>query len=126
MKSSKLLVAVVAAVCILTVALGAGAAGVRALADEAGQVIKVTAKRYEYNPSEITLKKGVPVTLELTSLDRPHGFNCPDLGVRTDIMPGKVNRLHFTPQKAGTFEFHCDIFCGEGHENMAGKIVVTE
>jgi cytochrome c oxidase subunit 2 len=96
------------------------------IAGEAGQVIKVTAKRYEYSPSEITLKKGVPVTLEFTSMDRPHGFNCPDLGVRTDIMPGKVNTVHFVPQKVGTFEFHCDLFCGEGHETMTGKFIVTE
>lgn len=123
MKPSKLFVL---ATSFLVVMLAAGVAGVRALADEAGQVIKVTAKRYEYNPSEITLKKGVPVTLEFTSLDRPHGFNCTDLGIRTDIMPGKVSRVHFVPQKTGTFEFHCDIFCGEGHENMSGKIIVTE
>jgi cytochrome c oxidase subunit II len=122
MKPSQLLVA---AVCLLAVVLVAGAVA-SAIAGETGQVIKLTAKRYEYSPSEITLKKGMPVTLELTSLDRLHGFNCPDLGIRTDIMPGKVNRLHFVPQKAGTFEFHCDIFCGEGHETMTGKFIVTE
>lgn len=122
MKPSKLLVA---AICLVAAVLVAGAAG-GVFAEEAGQVIKVTAKRYEYNPSVITLKKGVPVTLEFTSLDRPHGFNCTDLGIRTDIMPGKVSRVHFVPQKTGTFEFHCDIFCGEGHENMTGKIIVTE
>ncbi len=122
MKSSQLLVA---AVCLLAVALVTGAV-TGAIADEAGQVIKVTAKRYEYSPSEITLKKGVPVTLEFTSLDRPHGFNCPDLEIRTDIMPGKVNRVNFVPKKVGTFEFHCDLFCGEGHETMTGKFIVTE
>jgi cytochrome c oxidase subunit 2 len=106
--------------------LMAGFAAFGVCADEPGQVIKVTAKKFEYSPNEITVKKGVPVTLEFTSLDRPHGFNCPDLAIRTDIMPGKVNRVHFVPQKAGTFEFHCDIFCGEGHETMTGKIIVTE
>ncbi len=123
MKRSKLLVV---AVSLLVVALVAGAANVRAQSEEAGQVIKITAKRYEYNPNEITVKKGVPVTLEFTSLDRLHGFNCPDLGIRTDITPGKASRVHFVPQKTGTFDFHCDIFCGEGHENMTGKIIVTE
>jgi cytochrome c oxidase subunit 2 len=122
MNASKLLVA---AICFLAVGLVAGAVG-GAFADETGQVIQLTAKRYEYNPSEITLKKGTPVTLEFTSLDRPHGFNCPDLGIRTDIVPGKVNSILFVPQKAGNFEFHCDLFCGEGHENMTGKIIVTE
>jgi cytochrome c oxidase subunit 2 len=30
------------------------------------------------------------------------------------------------PDKVGTFPFHCDIFCGEGHEDMTGKFVVTD
>jgi cytochrome c oxidase subunit II len=96
------------------------------LADEAEQVIKITAKRYEYNPSTITVKKGIPVALEFTSLDRLHGFSCPGLAIRTDIAPGKVTTLRFVPQKAGTFPFHCDNFCGSGHEGMTGTIIVTE
>ncbi len=99
------------------------------LAAEGGadpQVIKITAKKFEYSPSEITLKKDAPVTLELTSMDRLHGFNCPDLSIRADIEPGKTARITFTPRKAGRFVFHCDIFCGSGHDKMAGAIVVTE
>lgn len=90
------------------------------------QVIKITAKKFAYSPNEITLKKGVPVVLEFTSLDRLHGFSCPDLGVRADIPPGQVTRVNVTPAKAGTFGFHCDIFCGDGHEDMAGTFVVQE
>ncbi len=97
-----------------------------ALAAPEAQVIKITAKRFEYNPKEITLKKGVPVILEFTSLDRLHGFKCVDLGVRADIRPGKVTRLPLTPQKVGDFEFHCDNFCGSGHGNMTGVIHVVE
>ena len=96
------------------------------IAAENEQVIKITAKRFEYSPKEITLKKGVPVVLEFTSLDRLHGFNCPGLKLRLDIRPGKVNTLRFTPDKAGTFPFHCDNFCGSGHEGMRGTIIVTE
>ncbi len=96
------------------------------IAAENEQVIQITAKRFEYSPKEITLKKGVPVALEFTSLDRLHGFNCPGLNLRMDIRPGKVNILRFTPDKAGTFPFHCDNFCGSGHEGMRGTILVTE
>ncbi len=90
------------------------------------QVIQIKAKRYEYMPNEITLKKGVPVVLELTSLDRLHGFNCPAFKIRGDIRPHQVTRISFTPDKVGTFDFHCDNFCGSGHENMTGKFIVTE
>jgi cytochrome c oxidase subunit 2 len=100
--------------------------GTCVIAEEAEQVIRITAKRFEYSPKEITVKKGVPAVLEFTSLDRLHGFNCPGLGIRMDIRPGKENRLRFVPEKVGTFPFHCDIFCGSGHEGMRGTIIVTE
>ncbi len=104
----------------------AGAFGAATWAVAAEQVIKITAKKFEYNPTEITLKKGAPVVLEFTSLDRLHGFNCPELGVRADIKPGKVARVSLTPQKVGNFEFHCDNFCGSGHADMKGIIHVVE
>ena len=96
------------------------------IAAENDQVIQITAKRFEYSPKEITLKKNVPVVLEFTTLDRLHGFNCPGLGIRMDIRPGKVNTLRIVPEKVGTFPFHCDNFCGSGHEGMKGMITVTE
>jgi cytochrome c oxidase subunit 2 len=99
-------------------------------ADEAGQteqVIKVTAKKFEYSPNEIRIKKGVPVILEFTSLDRVHGFFAADLGgVRATTEPGKVTRVRIVAPKAGTYEFHCDLFCGDGHEGMTGTIIVEE
>jgi cytochrome c oxidase subunit 2 len=95
--------------------------------DQPDQVIKITAKKFEYSPNEIRIKKGVPVILEFTSLDRIHGFTVPDLGgVRATIEPGKTTRLTIVAPKAGTYEFHCDIFCGEGHEGMTGKIIVED
>jgi cytochrome c oxidase subunit 2 len=48
------------------------------------------------------------------------------LEVRATIEPDKVTRVRIVPQKAGTFEFHCDIFCGDGHEDMTGKIIIEE
>ncbi len=91
------------------------------------QVIKITAKKFEYSPNEIRIKKGVPVVLEFTSLDRVHGFTVPDLGgIRATIEPGKVTQVRIVAPKAGTYEFHCDLFCGDGHEGMTGKIIVEE
>ena len=90
------------------------------------QVIHLTAKKFEYSPSAITVKKGQPVAIEIVSLDRKHGFTIPDLKVRSDVKPGTQNVVRFTPDKAGTFNFHCDLFCGSGHEGMAGTLVVVE
>lgn len=88
------------------------------------RVIQVTAERFKFTPSVIELKVGEPVVLELTTLDRKHGFQIPDLKVDENIEPGKITRVRIIPVKAGTYEFHCDVFCGSGHEEMAGQIVV--
>jgi cytochrome c oxidase subunit II len=113
-------VSVAAAICIMIII------SAFAIAADTEQVIQITAKRFEYSPKDITVKKGVPVVLEFKSLDRLHGFDCPSLGIRSDIPPQKVTTLRFVPQKVGTFPFHCDNFCGSGHEGMTGTITVTE
>ena len=91
----------------------------------ADTVVHMTAKKFEFSPQTITLKKGVPVVLEIESLDRKHGFQVKDFGIDEEISPDKPLRIRLVPDKAGTFEFHCDVFCGSGHEDMAGQIVVT-
>jgi cytochrome c oxidase subunit 2 len=92
----------------------------------AEQVVRMTAKKFEYTPSQITLKKGVPVVLEITALDRDHGFKVPELGVRADLKSGQVTRVRIVPERTGTFEFRCDVFCGSGHEDMSGEIIVVD
>lgn len=89
------------------------------------RVIRITAKRFAYEPSEIALKIGESVIVEINSLDFVHGMNIPALKTRLDLFPGRVNRLEFTPQQAGVIEFVCDNFCGEGHEEMHGQFVVS-
>jgi cytochrome c oxidase subunit 2 len=88
------------------------------------KVISVKAKKFEYNPKEIHLKKGEPVVLEFTTEDRKHGFKVPELNLAAVIKPGETTRVPVTPDKVGRFEFHCSVFCGSGHEGMTGVIVV--
>ena len=88
------------------------------------RIVKIVAKRFSYSPNEIVLKKGQPVVLEFTSLDFMHGFKIPDLNIRADLPPGKVTKVHITPEKSGVYDFLCDNFCGSGHEEMSGRIIV--
>jgi cytochrome c oxidase subunit II len=100
-------------------------ASARAATVAAGpRVIPIRAKRFFYTPNQITVRQGEAVVLELTSEDRKHGFKVPELGIRADIEPGRVTRVELTPAQAGTFQFACDIFCGDGHEDMTGQLVV--
>jgi cytochrome c oxidase subunit 2 len=98
----------------------------RANAVPVERVIHITAKKFDFSPDSITLKKGVPVVFEISSADREHGFNLRAFGIRTNVSPGKVSRIRFTPDKTGKFTFSCDVFCGDGHEEMTGTVVVTD
>jgi len=111
------------AACAGTALAGASFAAC-VLAQPAAQVVRITARKFVFLPGQITLKKGVPVVLEFVSPEVVMGFSAPDFKVRTDIIPGQVARVRLLPQQIGTFEFLCDIFCGEGHEGMHGTITV--
>ena len=104
-------------------ALAAG--GMLALAQKPAKVVKISARKFVFQPSALTLKRGVPVVLEFSTADVVMGFNAPELKLRADIIPGQVARVPFTPERTGTFAFLCDIFCGDGHEKMTGQIRVT-
>lgn len=93
-------------------------------AQSSERIVKITAHKFEYEPSDIHLKLGEPVVLELTSKDVTHGFNIPDFGLRADLEPGETVRVRLVPEKAGSFEFHCDNFCGLNHESMSATITV--
>ena len=122
------------AAAITLVALLAAAAklGIATYAAESGsdngaaEVITIVAQRFSYTPSEIVLHKGQAVVLEFHALDFMHGFSVPGLGLRADLIEGQVTRVRLTPEKAGSYDFHCDNFCGAGHEDMNGMIIVKE
>ena len=116
-----------AALATLAVMLGSLGAYVAAQSAEPKEkVIKISAKKFNYTPGEVTLKKGVPVILEFRTQDVMMGFNLPDFNVRADMVPGKTTRVRLVPGKTGTFVFLCDVFCGTGHEEMNGKLTVVD
>jgi len=87
-------------------------------------IIAIKASRFAYSPNQISVKKGQTVILEIESTDRLHGFAIPELGIRADALPGEKKTIKITPANSGRFVFYCDIFCGSGHEQMAGEIIV--
>jgi len=103
--------------------IASAAFGAVAFAQE--KVIRIVAKKFEFIPAEITLEKGVPVVLEFTAPDVAMGFSAPDFKVDVEIPPGKAVQVRLVPENAGTFDFICDVFCGEGHEDMGGRIHVV-
>ena len=110
----------------LVLAVASSLSYVAVHAASAPKIVKISARKFEYTPGKVTLKKGERVVFELVTEDVTMGFNLPDFNVRADIVPDKTVRVEFTPDKAGTFVFLCDIFCGSGHEEMQGSITVVD
>jgi cytochrome c oxidase subunit 2 len=90
------------------------------------KVIVISAKKFQFTPNEITIKKGEPVILRMTSTDRVHGFMSKPFKIDTDIPPGKTTDVTVTPTTAGDFTIICDHYCGTGHSNMKMKVTVVE
>jgi cytochrome c oxidase subunit 2 len=88
--------------------------------------IEVSVKRFEYSPAEITLKKGEPVVLVLTTTDVAHGLKFKELDLNTKFDKNKPAEMAFTPDKVGDFVGHCSVFCGSGHGSMTLTLHVTE
>jgi cytochrome c oxidase subunit 2 len=88
--------------------------------------IEVHAKRFEFQPSEITLKKGEPVVLVLETEDVPHGLRFRELNVDIKAKKDQPGETQFTPETTGDFTGHCSVFCGSGHGSMAMKLHVVD
>jgi cytochrome c oxidase subunit 2 len=86
--------------------------------------IPVVARKFVFIPNEITVRQGESVVLEFSAPEVAMGFFAPELGLRTLIVPGEVSKVPFTADRAGRFDFLCDVFCGDGHEGMNGHLVV--
>lgn len=113
-----LLVGVLATAVLVAPAVRAHAAAPRR--------IVIVAKRFSYDPGEITLKKGEPVVLVLESVDVAHGLRFRDLNVNVTVKARGTAEVQFTPDRIGDFVAHCSVFCGSGHGSMALKLHVVE
>ena len=109
-----------AALCACVLSLS----GSRATAQGEPKIIPITAKRFEFAPHELKLKKGETVTFHLTSEDVQHGFFNRKLKIDAEIPAGQSADVTFTPQQEGKFLVICDHFCGALHGNMHMSVEV--
>ena len=127
--------------CGVTVTAGFAEKSNASQADQDIQVIEVTAKKYEFSPSPIRVKRGAKVQLRITALDRTHGFkinlnpdgsdqkNDPGLVFSSNedcfrLEKGIPTVVQFVARTPGTYSFHCCNRCGLGHGGMKGQLIV--
>ena len=85
---------------------------------------RITARQFQFDPSTIEVSKGDKVRLIVTSTDVPHGIAIQEYGINERMEVGKPVTIEFTADKTGTFTAFCSVFCGSGHGNMKGKLIV--
>jgi cytochrome c oxidase subunit II len=92
----------------------------------AQRVVRVTAERFAFTPSEVKVAPGTSIEFHLRSEDTGHGFRI--IGQSVDITIPKRGRgeatVRFTPPAPGDYTFECSRMCGAGHSFMRGVIRV--
>jgi cytochrome c oxidase subunit II len=89
------------------------------------RVIEVVAKRFAFEPSEIEVTVGERVTLSVRTADGVHGIEIKKFKVKKEVPRGTAPvMIEFTATEAGRFPVLCSEYCGDGHNDMKGTLVV--
>jgi cytochrome c oxidase subunit II len=104
----------------------------RALRDApaGGLEVKVTARMWSWNftypngrkSDVLVVPVGVPVKLELSSVDVIHGFFVPAFRIKIDTVPGMTTHAWFKADKPGSHDIFCSVYCGLKHADMLSKV----
>ena len=86
--------------------------------------VYVVARRFSFDPRDITVPKGAKVTFWATSADVQHGFALEGTNVNMMVIPGQVSKLAATFDVPGEYNFICHEYCGLGHAVMYGTLTV--
>jgi len=97
--------------------------------NETMQVVELLANsplNGNWSPAALEVARGKPVRLKIRNRETvAHGFSLPDFNVGvTEIKPGQVFVVEFTPDRTGSFPFYCTVWCSREHMAMTGRIVV--
>ena len=91
-------------------------------------VVRVTAERFTFTPSQIKVKRGTVIEFRLRSEDTNHGFHILDSDANV-IIPKRGRgeaTVIFRADMPGRYTFECSKMCGAGHSFMRGLITVDE
>lgn len=86
--------------------------------------ISVKASQFKFTPSTLTVNQGDIVQIILTSSDVTHGFYLKAFNINVPIKKGEKKVIEFVADQKGAFPFRCSVYCGFGHHQMTGELVV--
>ena len=93
---------------------------------ERGVTVVVVASLYAFVPDGARIPANRPVTFRITSRDVTHGFQIVGTNGNTMVVPGYVSQFTTTFREPGEYLVLCNEYCGIGHHNMHGTLIVEE
>ena len=90
------------------------------------RVIEVTARQFEFDPGRIVVNKGETIQLEVVSEDVTHGIYIEGYDIDEQLEPDEPVTITFDADKEGRFVFRCSVYCGAGHSDMDGELIVLD
>lgn len=97
--------------------------GIPIVAPPPGSDVYMLGQMWRWFPA-LKLQEGASYTLHLSALDVNHGFSLYPANINIQIIPGYDYGLRITPNKPGEYRVVCNEFCGVGHHQMLGRILV--
>jgi cytochrome c oxidase subunit 2 len=92
------------------------------------KIFEVVASRYAFDPATIEVTEGDRVRLVVRSADGPHGVEIKQFKVKKAVPRAKPGdspvTIEFVASAAGTYPILCSEYCGNGHKDMTGTLVV--
>ncbi len=72
----------------------------------------------------IWISKNTIVIMKIKSIDVVHGIGMEGYPVMTILPPNEEIKIKFLADKIGKFKFYCTVFCGTGHPDHIGYLIV--
>ncbi len=88
--------------------------------------VYLMAMQFSYLPNVLRLERGVPYRFRMMSMEVNHGASI-HTGFAGHIMrrPAQtMSEMVMTVPEPGEFMIYCTVYCGMGHSQMKGKIIV--
>lgn len=73
-----------------------------------------------------TLPEKTPIQIFISSTDVLHSWTIPNLGIKADSTPGRLNAINFTTSKPGIFFGQCSEICGTNHRFIPITLEIQE
>ena len=90
------------------------------------RIIEVVAKKFAFEPARIEVTEGEHIRLVVTSADGVHGVLIKKFKVEKTVPRGGTPvTIDFLASAPGEFPILCSEYCGKGHDDMQGLLVVT-